>query len=143
MTSSSVLSRLRTVFPVVRLLGSFRGYSYTSLSNDCQAQPQDAGYYVHFLSYDSILAVSDRDFVSPPFSSYDANSWNIRMYIPVGDSLRVSSDVSVGTDELAISSIYQLKLAPRLLNYYNKEKNQRYHYIRWDIINISIAKTSS
>lgn len=143
MTSSSVLSRLRTVFPVVRLLGSFRGYSYTSLSNDCQTQPQDAGYYVHFLSYDSILAVSDRDFVAPPFSSYDTNSWNIRMYIPAGDSLRVSSDVSVGTDELAISSIYQLKLAPRLLNYYNKEKNQRYHYIRWDIINISTAKTSS
>ena len=143
MGSSPVLTRVGKVLPVVQLAVVFRGYSYESDSNTCESAARLPAYYVHFMSARGVVPLTDDCLLPSPLSSVDSSSWNIRCYIPENAVCRGSSDSSVGTSDLVVGSSYILHASPHVNSYYRKDKQERYHYLKWEIVGISSGKSHS
>ena len=143
MVTSPVLTRVSKVLPVVQLAVVFRGYSYESGSSSCEASARIPAYYVHFMSARGVVPLTDDWLLPSPLSSVDGGSWNIRCYVPEGAACRNSADGSVGTSDLLLGSSYILHTSPHINSYYRKDKQERYHYLKWEIVNITSGKSHS
>ena len=143
MVSSPALTRVSKVLPVVQLAVVFRGYSYESGSSSCESSARVPAYYIHFMSARGVVSLTDDCFLPSPLSSVDNGAWNIRCYIPEGAACRSSVDGSVGTSDLVLGSSYILHTSPHINSYYRKDKQERYHYLKWEIVGISSGKSHS
>lgn len=143
MVSSPVLTRVGKILPVVQLAVAFRGYSYESGSSACEASARVPAYYIHFMSARGVVPLTDEYLLPSPMSSVDSGAWNIRCYIPEGAACRSSTDSCVGTSDLVIGSSYLLHASPHINSYYRKDKQERYHYLKWEIVGISSGKSHS